>query len=176
MFKVRASALFTLVTSDASSPLRSTPLVQKFFIRMVERPRGASTGAAADSTTLAAEAEAAASAGRRTPNRAAPIEAGAQAQVRAHDGGSGGKQEAAPVGDPGPKPQLQSRLTCTRGGRCAITRETRTHCQSCRFQKCLQIGMRKQGARPSSLTLCSLHCSFELLGHHCTKTITSKLY
>ena len=34
---------------------------------------------------------------------------------------------------------------CKAGGKCVVNKNTRNQCQYCRFQKCLQLGMRKEG-------------------------------
>ncbi|CAH1791311.1 unnamed protein product [Owenia fusiformis] len=38
---------------------------------------------------------------------------------------------------------------CGKQGSCIITRETRTQCQSCRYEKCLFLGMHKPGENPN---------------------------
>ncbi|KAF2347822.1 Zinc finger nuclear hormone receptor-type [Trinorchestia longiramus] len=36
---------------------------------------------------------------------------------------------------------------CRNGGRCVVTRKTRTSCKSCRLKRCLQAGMSRSGSR-----------------------------
>lgn len=35
--------------------------------------------------------------------------------------------------------------TCEASGNCRVDRQNRTHCQACRFQKCVAVGMRREG-------------------------------
>ncbi|CAH8438821.1 unnamed protein product [Schistosoma turkestanicum] len=39
-----------------------------------------------------------------------------------------------------------SKYTCTKSNTCEINKDTRTHCQRCRYQKCLRLGMVLPGA------------------------------
>ncbi|CAH8832051.1 unnamed protein product [Trichobilharzia szidati] len=39
-----------------------------------------------------------------------------------------------------------SKYTCTKSNTCEINKDTRTHCQRCRYQKCIQLGMVLPGA------------------------------
>ncbi|KAG5448022.1 hypothetical protein CSKR_200646 [Clonorchis sinensis] len=39
-----------------------------------------------------------------------------------------------------------SKYTCTKSNACEINKDTRTHCQRCRYQKCLRLGMVLPGA------------------------------
>jgi len=37
------------------------------------------------------------------------------------------------------------KFQCKYSGRCAVLVATRTHCKSCRYEKCLRVGMRRRG-------------------------------
>ncbi|VDP64780.1 unnamed protein product, partial [Schistosoma mattheei] len=39
------------------------------------------------------------------------------------------------------------RYTCRNGGNCAVTGATRNNCKSCRYRRCLAVGMSKHGSR-----------------------------
>lgn len=43
--------------------------------------------------------------------------------------------------------QREIMYTCHRNNACEITKETRNHCQSCRFNKCLEMGMSRDAVR-----------------------------
>jgi len=43
--------------------------------------------------------------------------------------------------------QKGMQYTCHRDGDCKMTKQTRSRCQFCRFQKCLQVGMLKESVR-----------------------------
>lgn len=38
-----------------------------------------------------------------------------------------------------------NRYQCSKGGRCDVTVHTRNNCKSCRYMKCLAVGMSKTG-------------------------------
>merc|ERR1719427_2652699 len=43
--------------------------------------------------------------------------------------------------------QKKAKYSCHRKRECPISRETRSRCQYCRLQKCLQVGMLKESVR-----------------------------
>lgn len=43
------------------------------------------------------------------------------------------------------KQEAGEKFVCSRNQACVITKETRTQCQHCRFQKCISLGMYKPG-------------------------------
>lgn len=47
--------------------------------------------------------------------------------------------------------QNNKHYTCTESQSCKIDKTQRKRCPFCRFQKCLTVGMRLEGARPAGL-------------------------
>ncbi|ELU14753.1 hypothetical protein CAPTEDRAFT_132489 [Capitella teleta] len=43
------------------------------------------------------------------------------------------------------KSQANTNFVCPKNSTCVVTKETRSHCQYCRFNKCIQLGMYKPG-------------------------------
>ena len=52
------------------------------------------------------------------------------------------------------KSGAQSSFTCAKNQNCEIKKDTRSHCQFCRFQKCVQLGMYKSGQIYVKIILC----------------------
>lgn len=45
------------------------------------------------------------------------------------------------------------RYTCRNGGNCAVTGATRNNCKSCRYRRCLAVGMSKEGGFFSDMSV-----------------------
>lgn len=49
--------------------------------------------------------------------------------------------------------QKNAKYVCLASKNCPVDKRRRNRCQYCRFQKCLSVGMVKEGKEPSTLTL-----------------------
>ena len=95
--------------------------------------------------------------GERAAGRQGPgANGGGGTRRKARPGGAGkGRQSPSPSGADPPLPQgffkrtvqNNKHYTCTESQSCKIDKTQRKRCPFCRFQKCLTVGMRLEGAR-----------------------------
>ena len=64
--------------------------------------------------------------------------------------------------------------SCPASGECEITKRRRKACQACRFQKCLRVGMLREGKRPVQFSFVLVSTSVRRNPISCTDTATPR--